>query len=101
MKPVIKKLKQTLVGTGVLLVTAVFLFIFATPVEDFFQTTFGTKENTSDILSSKISKKANLRYKYTFQTVPSKVHLIFFYFVLEQFLLNLVEKRNCLSCPLR
>ncbi|KAJ6366776.1 hypothetical protein OIU77_003202 [Salix suchowensis] len=36
-KPVIKLLKQTLVGTGALLVTAVMLFIFATPVEDFFQ----------------------------------------------------------------
>ncbi|KAG7993498.1 hypothetical protein I3843_01G007700 [Carya illinoinensis] len=60
-KPVIKKLKQTLVGTGALLVTAVFIFIFATPVEDFFQTTFGTKENPSDILSSKISTKFNLR----------------------------------------
>ncbi|KAJ6733207.1 hypothetical protein OIU74_005049 [Salix koriyanagi] len=36
-KPVIKMLKQTLVGTGALLVTAVMLFIFATPVEDFFQ----------------------------------------------------------------
>ncbi|KAK3146942.1 hypothetical protein QOZ80_3BG0275470 [Eleusine coracana subsp. coracana] len=34
-KPVINLLKQTLVGTGALLVGAVFLFVFAAPVEDF------------------------------------------------------------------
>ncbi|KAL6658065.1 hypothetical protein ACP70R_004312 [Stipagrostis hirtigluma subsp. patula] len=34
-KPVINLLKQTLVGTGALLVGAVSLFAFATPVEDF------------------------------------------------------------------
>ncbi|XP_039114248.1 protein CONSERVED IN THE GREEN LINEAGE AND DIATOMS 27, chloroplastic isoform X1 [Dioscorea cayenensis subsp. rotundata] len=33
-KPVIKLLKQTLVGTGVLLVTTISLFVFATPFED-------------------------------------------------------------------
>ncbi|KAI3665665.1 hypothetical protein L6452_44295 [Arctium lappa] len=46
-KPVIKLLKQTLVGTGVLLVTAVSLIIFATPVEDFIQNTFLKKENVA------------------------------------------------------
>ncbi|KAL4644668.1 hypothetical protein ACB092_02G181100 [Castanea dentata] len=60
-KPVIKLLKQTLVGTGALLVTAALLFTFATPVEDFLQTTFGTKQNPSDIPASKISTKLNLR----------------------------------------
>ncbi|KVI02710.1 Uncharacterized protein family Ycf36 [Cynara cardunculus var. scolymus] len=44
-KPVIKLLKQTLVGTGALLVTAVSLIIFATPVEDFIQNTFAMKGN--------------------------------------------------------
>ncbi|MFS8016946.1 hypothetical protein Hanom_Chr15g01374471 [Helianthus anomalus] len=44
-KPVIKLLKQTLVGTGVLLVTAVSLIIFATPVEDFILKTFANQEN--------------------------------------------------------
>lgn len=38
-KPVIKLLKQTLVGTGALLVASVSLFIFATPVQDFFRNT--------------------------------------------------------------
>ncbi|KAK9990729.1 hypothetical protein SO802_025714 [Lithocarpus litseifolius] len=60
-KPVIKFLKQTLVGTGALLVTAALLFTFAKPVEDFLQTTFGTKRNPSDIPASKISSKFNLR----------------------------------------
>lgn len=36
-KPVINLLKQTLVGTGALLVGAVSLFAFAAPVEDFLQ----------------------------------------------------------------
>ncbi|CAN1284390.1 Protein CONSERVED IN THE GREEN LINEAGE AND DIATOMS 27, chloroplastic [Linum perenne] len=35
-KPVIKMLKQTLVGIGALLVSAVSLFVFAIPVQDFF-----------------------------------------------------------------
>jgi hypothetical protein len=48
----------------VLLVTAALLFIFATPVEDFLQTTFGTKQNPSGIPASKISTKLNLRYKH-------------------------------------
>ncbi|XP_011006784.1 PREDICTED: uncharacterized protein LOC105112702 isoform X1 [Populus euphratica] len=60
-KPVIKMLKQTLVGTGALLVTAVMLFIFATPVEDFFQTTFSTKENPSIDPASGKNTKYNVR----------------------------------------
>ncbi|KAK4841004.1 hypothetical protein QYF36_023690 [Acer negundo] len=60
-KPVIKLLKQTLIGTGALLVTAVSLFIFATPVEHFFQTPFASKENTSDTSASKINKKSDIR----------------------------------------
>uniref|UniRef100_A0A5B7BJ56 DUF1230 family protein n=1 Tax=Davidia involucrata TaxID=16924 RepID=A0A5B7BJ56_DAVIN len=60
-KPVIKLLKQTLVGTGVLLVTTVLLFIFATPVEDFIHNAFGTKGNPSNISASKISTKFNIR----------------------------------------
>ncbi|KAG9440212.1 hypothetical protein H6P81_020377 [Aristolochia fimbriata] len=36
-KPVIKLLKQTLVSTGVMLVTGVSLFIFASPAENFLQ----------------------------------------------------------------
>ncbi|XP_017984374.1 PREDICTED: uncharacterized protein LOC18611249 isoform X2 [Theobroma cacao] len=60
-KPVIKLLKQTLVGTGALLVTAVFLFIFATPVEDFFRTTFSANETTSNVLASKTNTKFNIR----------------------------------------
>ncbi|KAL6338684.1 hypothetical protein AAG906_023833 [Vitis piasezkii] len=60
-KPVIKLLKQTLVGTGVLLVTAVTLFIFATPVEDFLRTSFATKETLSNVPTSNISTKFNIR----------------------------------------
>ncbi|KAJ6907629.1 CONSERVED IN THE GREEN LINEAGE AND DIATOMS 27 [Populus alba x Populus x berolinensis] len=60
-KPVIKMLKQTLVRTGALLVTAVMLFIFATPVEDFFQTTFATKENPSIDPTSGKNTKYNVR----------------------------------------
>ncbi|XP_050205040.1 protein CONSERVED IN THE GREEN LINEAGE AND DIATOMS 27, chloroplastic isoform X2 [Mercurialis annua] len=48
-KPVIKLLKQTLVGTGALLVTAGLLFIFATPVEDFFLNHSGTRDDSSNI----------------------------------------------------
>ncbi|XP_057960537.1 protein CONSERVED IN THE GREEN LINEAGE AND DIATOMS 27, chloroplastic isoform X2 [Malania oleifera] len=57
-KPVIKLLKQTLVGTGALLVTAVTLFIFATPVEDFLHNTFSGKDNLS---TSNISTNSNIR----------------------------------------
>ncbi|XP_062154181.1 protein CONSERVED IN THE GREEN LINEAGE AND DIATOMS 27, chloroplastic-like [Alnus glutinosa] len=71
-KPVIKRLKQTLVGTGVLLVTAVLLFIFATPVEHFLQTTFGTKGNPSDVPASKISTKLNIR-KEELLKLPAEV----------------------------
>ncbi|RXI07083.1 hypothetical protein DVH24_026219, partial [Malus domestica] len=59
-KPVIKLLKQTLVGTGALLVTGVLLFIFATPVKDFIHTIFGTKQNPSSVSASKISSKINI-----------------------------------------
>lgn len=61
-KPVIKMLKQTLVGTGALLVTAMLLFIFATPVEQFFQSAMPTNENPAVVLASKIKKNFNLRY---------------------------------------
>lgn len=62
-KPVINMLKQTLVGTGVVLVSAVLLFIFSTPVEDFVQTTFSSKQSTSSNVNpdSIINKKYNLR----------------------------------------
>ncbi|CAI9111312.1 OLC1v1011511C1 [Oldenlandia corymbosa var. corymbosa] len=59
-KPVIQLLKQTLVGTGVLLVAAVFLFVFATPVEDFIQSTF-SKEDPSKVSDSKMAAKFNIR----------------------------------------
>ncbi|MCD9560001.1 Protein CONSERVED IN THE GREEN LINEAGE AND DIATOMS 27, chloroplastic [Datura stramonium] len=55
-KPVIKMLKQTLVGTGALLVAAVSLFIFATPVEDFIRDTFTTKENSLSSTSTNSTK---------------------------------------------
>lgn len=61
-KPVIKMLKQTLVGTGALLVTATLLFIFATPVEQFFQSTMPTKENPAIVPASKTKKNFNIRY---------------------------------------
>ena len=57
----IQLLKQTLVGTGVLLVAAVFLFIFATPVEDFIQNTLSAKENSTEVSVSKIDTKYNIR----------------------------------------
>ncbi|KAF7828647.1 protein CONSERVED IN THE GREEN LINEAGE AND DIATOMS 27, chloroplastic [Senna tora] len=60
-KPVIKLLKQTLVGTGALLVTGVMLFIFATPVENLIQNTFSAKEDTSNAQAPKVSTKFNLR----------------------------------------
>ncbi|KAM7520415.1 hypothetical protein LguiB_019377 [Lonicera macranthoides] len=65
-KPVIKLLKQTLVGTGALLVTAVLLFAFATPVEDFFQNTYATKS------ASKINTKFNIR-KEELSRLPAEV----------------------------
>ncbi|CAJ2646097.1 protein CONSERVED IN THE GREEN LINEAGE AND DIATOMS 27, chloroplastic isoform X1 [Trifolium pratense] len=60
-KPVVKLLKQTLVGTGALLVTGVMLFIFATPVENFFRSTFTTEENKSTAQVSKVNTKFSLR----------------------------------------
>ncbi|KAK3017815.1 hypothetical protein RJ639_003672 [Escallonia herrerae] len=71
-KPVIKLLKQTLVGTGALLVTAVLLFTFATPVEDFLQNSFNTNENPPDLSASKISKKFNMRTEELLR-LPSEV----------------------------
>ncbi|KAG1342057.1 putative Casein kinase II subunit alpha-2 [Cocos nucifera] len=59
-KPVIKLLKQTLVGTGVLLVTAASLFIFAAPVEDFLHSAFDAKGNNLDFPTSS-KNKFNLR----------------------------------------
>ncbi|XP_072972391.1 protein CONSERVED IN THE GREEN LINEAGE AND DIATOMS 27, chloroplastic [Typha angustifolia] len=56
-KPVINLLKQTLVGTGVLLVTAASLFIFATPVEDFLHSAFNPNENNPTLSKA----KSNLR----------------------------------------
>lgn len=60
-KPVIKMLKQTLVGTGALLVTGVAMFIFATPVEDFIRLTFLRSDVLSDVSASKASNKFSLR----------------------------------------
>ncbi|CAM8951171.1 unnamed protein product [Rhodiola kirilowii] len=58
-KPVIKLLKQTLVGTGAVLVASVFLFIFATPTEEFFQSAFS--RNPTDASPSKTTNTKNLR----------------------------------------
>lgn len=75
-KPVIKLLKQTLVGTGALLVSAALLFIFATPVEDFIQKTFTTKENSSKVSASQISTKFNIRYEIrtSFDPISYSLH---------------------------
>ena len=59
MKPVIKMLKQTLVGTGALLVSAFVLFVFATPVEDFFKTTLRATNEVS--ISRTNNNKFNMR----------------------------------------
>lgn len=59
----VKLLKQTLVGTGALLVSAVVLFTFATPVEDFIKTTFASRESASNVAASKGNPKSNIRYK--------------------------------------
>ena len=59
-KPVIKMLKQTLVGTGALLVSAFVLFVFATPVEDFFKTTLGSNDEVS--ISRINNNRFNMRY---------------------------------------
>ncbi|KAM7250509.1 hypothetical protein ACFE04_022392 [Oxalis oulophora] len=62
-KPVIKMLKQTLVWTGGLLVSAVLLFIFAAPVEDFFHGTFSTNDQqvSASKNNAKFSKEGLLR----------------------------------------
>ncbi|KAF5197905.1 Conserved in the green lineage and diatoms 27 protein [Thalictrum thalictroides] len=65
-KPVIKLLKQTLVGTGGLLVTAALLFIFASPVENLFQNIF------SNVPTSTSSAKSNIR-KEELLTLPKEV----------------------------
>lgn len=62
-KPVIKLLKQTLVGTGALLVSAVSLFIFAAPVEDFLHSAFRSNDNNLNSATSQI--KPNLRLALT------------------------------------
>ncbi|KAJ4826652.1 Protein CONSERVED IN THE GREEN LINEAGE AND DIATOMS 27, chloroplastic [Turnera subulata] len=59
-KPVIKLLKQTLVGTGALLVTAALLFTFAKPVEDLFQTTFAPESLSKDPATT-TNAKYNIR----------------------------------------
>ncbi|KAL0856596.1 hypothetical protein Bca101_061749 [Brassica carinata] len=58
-KPVMKMLKQTLIGTGALLVSAFVLFVFATPVEDFCKTTLRSKDEVS--ISRTNSNKFNMR----------------------------------------
>jgi len=54
-------LKQTLIGTGALLVSAFVLFVFATPVEDFFKTTLRSTENQPEVSISRTSNKFNIR----------------------------------------
>ncbi|KAH9608735.1 hypothetical protein KSS87_019399 [Heliosperma pusillum] len=60
-KPVIKMLKQTLVGTGALLVSGVLLFIFATPVENFLHSTFTTEDISPAVRATNINTKFNIR----------------------------------------
>ncbi|KAL5988160.1 hypothetical protein ACLOJK_035923 [Asimina triloba] len=60
-KPVIKLLKQTLVSTGVLLVSAILLFIFATPVEDFLSATFASSDVPTSKIKSSIRREDLLR----------------------------------------
>ncbi|KAL2906395.1 Protein CONSERVED IN THE GREEN LINEAGE AND DIATOMS 27 chloroplastic [Bienertia sinuspersici] len=60
-KPVIKLLKQTLVGTGAMLVSGALLFSFATPVQNFLQTTFNTKNISLDGPTSNVNTKFNIR----------------------------------------
>lgn len=54
-KPVIKLLKRTLLGTGILLATAVSLLIFATPVENFLQSLSHPKESDLVVSAAKAS----------------------------------------------
>ncbi|XP_031496155.1 protein CONSERVED IN THE GREEN LINEAGE AND DIATOMS 27, chloroplastic isoform X1 [Nymphaea colorata] len=58
-KPVIKLLKQTLLGTGVLLVSAVSLFIFADPVQNFIRPSPALNEKSLSMLSP--STKTSMR----------------------------------------
>ncbi|GKU98866.1 hypothetical protein SLEP1_g11804 [Rubroshorea leprosula] len=60
-KPVIMLLKQTLVGTGALLITGVLLFICATPVETFFRNTYATEGNSTNVQALKTNTKFNIR----------------------------------------
>ncbi|KAH7652470.1 CGLD27-like protein [Dioscorea alata] len=61
-KPVIKLLKQTLVGTGVLLVTTISLFIFATPVEDLLHSVFQSQgSNSTSNVKPSLRKEELLR----------------------------------------
>lgn len=55
----INLLKQTLVGTGALLVSAVFLFVFSAPVEGYMNRMFDSREDNLASLSS--NAKINLR----------------------------------------
>lgn len=63
MKPVIKMLKQTLVGTGTLLVSGVLLIIFAAPVQNYFQATFTRKDIFLNAPTTNVNSKFNRRYK--------------------------------------
>ncbi|OAY65239.1 Uncharacterized protein ycf36, partial [Ananas comosus] len=69
-KPVINMLKQTLVGTGVLLVSAVSLFIFAAPVEEIIHSVLEPKDNNVTAPTSK--SKPNLR-KEELLRLPAEV----------------------------
>ncbi|KAJ3697872.1 hypothetical protein LUZ61_001577 [Rhynchospora tenuis] len=69
-KPVINLLKQTLVGTGALLVTAVFLFVFSTPVEDYIHNLYDSRENS--LTSSSSKAKISLR-KEDLLRLPAEV----------------------------
>ncbi|KAL5706887.1 Protein CONSERVED IN THE GREEN LINEAGE AND DIATOMS 27 [Ranunculus cassubicifolius] len=59
-KPVIKLLKETLVGTGGLLVTAALLFIFATPVENLFQNVFNKNQSNAPTATKSYLRKEEL-----------------------------------------
>ncbi|KNA10187.1 hypothetical protein SOVF_146700 [Spinacia oleracea] len=60
-KPVIKMLKQTLVGTGTLLVSGVLLIIFAAPVQNYFQATFTRKDIFLNAPTTNVNSKFNRR----------------------------------------
>ncbi|XP_078155236.1 DUF1230 family protein (DUF1230) [Carex rostrata] len=69
-KPVINLLKQTLVGTGALLVSAVFLFIFSSPVEDYFHHLYDSRDDR--LISSSSNAKSSLR-KEDLLRLPAEV----------------------------